>query len=148
MSCHIREGRRMPWKSWAGRLVRRRCSREPSRRPPQIVLPQTWSWGRGYGQPPRRTIAGPGRWGVSKRTISLRGQAKQRGAHKLMANVELLDHGFEPGQPGALEDRRHLMLVKSSTIAVPPFHSAHCFRVSPDPGDSWNSAMRSGRRHR
>ena len=26
--------------------------------------------------------------------------------------------------------------------------SAHCFRVSPDPGESWSTAMGSGRRHR
>ena len=29
-----------------------------------------------------------------------------------------------------------------------PVRSAHCFRVSPDPGESWSTAMGSGRRHR
>ena len=29
-----------------------------------------------------------------------------------------------------------------------PVRSAHCFRVSPDPGESWSTAMGLGRRHR
>ncbi len=83
-------------------------------RPPQIVIPQP------------STNAGPVRRGVSDRTTSLRGLAEQRGAHKPVANggivaEELLDPGFEPGQPGAPGDRRQLLWVKSSGSAVPPF---------------------------
>ncbi len=29
-----------------------------------------------------------------------------------------------------------------------PVYSGHCFRVSPDPGESWSTAMGSERRHR
>ncbi len=109
--------------------------------------------GKGSGQPPRRTNTGPIRRGVSDKTTSLRGQAEQRRAHKSVANggiaaEELSDPGFEPRQPGAPWDRRQLHRETSSSSAVPPFVPAHCFRVSPDPGDSWSTAMGSGRRHR
>ena len=50
--------------------------------------------------------------------------------------------------PGAPGDRRQLTVGSEFKQRGAPVRSAHCFRVSPDPGESWSIAMGSGRRHR
>ena len=75
------------------------------------------------------------------------------GAYKPVAEggivaLELSASGSNRGQPGALGDKRQLTLGLEFKHRGAPVHSAHCFRVSPDHGESWSTAMGSGRRHR
>ncbi len=52
-------------------------------------------------------------------------------------------------QPGAHGDMRsYCGYIYSSSSGVPPFRSAHCIRISSDHGETWSTAMGSGRRHR
>ena len=83
----------------------------------------------------------------------MRGTVAQRGAYKPVAEggivaVELSAPGSNRGQPGAHGDRRQLIVGLEFTQRGAPVRSAHGFRVSPDHGESWSTAMGLGRRHR
>ncbi len=62
--------------------------------------------------------------------------------------LELSASGPNRGQPGAPGDKRQLTMGLEFKQRGAPVRSAHCFRVSPDPGESWSTAMGLGRRHR
>ncbi len=62
--------------------------------------------------------------------------------------LNLYASGPNRGQPGAHGDRRQLTLGLEFKQRGAPARSAHCFRVSPDPGELWSTAMGSERRHR
>ena len=112
--------------------------------------PLVWCRGKGSGLPPRRANAGPVRRGDSNRTTSLPSRV---GAYKPVAEggivaLELSASGPNRGQPGAPGDRRQLTVGLDFKQLGASVRSAHCFRVSPDHGESWSTAMGSGRRHR
>ena len=96
----------------------------------------------------------PGSTGsIRKGLQSCAAQPSRVGAYKPVAEggivaLELSASGPNRGQPGAPGDRRQLTLGLEFKQRGAPVRSAHCFRVSPDPGESWSTAMGSGRRHR
>ena len=69
-------------------------------------------------------------------------------AEGVIVVVELSAPGSNRSPPGAPGDRRQLTMGSEFKQRGAPARSAHCFRVSPDPGESWSTAMGSGRRHR
>ena len=104
----------------------------------------------GYGSCIRTGAQGTGRFGgVTEHDYNTRHECV--GGHlggEQRARGRMRHRGSEPLPPGAHGDRRQLLWVQSSSNGVLPFHSARCFRVSSDPGESWSNAMGSGRRHR
>ena len=96
----------------------------------------------------------PGSTGsIRKGLQSCAAQPSRVGAYKPVAEggivaLELSTSGPNRGQPGAPGDRRQLTMGQEFKQRGSPVRSAHCFRVSPDPGESWSTAMGSGRRHR
>ena len=96
----------------------------------------------------------PGSTGSFRKGLqSCAAQPRRVGAYKPVAEggivaLELSASGSNRGQPGAPGDRRQLTMGLEFKQRGAPVRSAHCFRVSPDPGESWSTAMGSGRRHR
>ena len=96
----------------------------------------------------------PGSTGSFRKGLqSCEAQPSREGAHKPVAEggivaLGLSASGSNRGQPGAPGDKRQLKVGLEFMQRGAPVRSAHCFRVSPDPGESWSTAMGSGRRHR
>jgi hypothetical protein len=122
----------------------------PLERPPRIV------YATGVRGPVSRLgVPTPARFDgeLSKRTTILRGTAKQsgslqasgRGRHR---GVGAFCLGFEPGPTGGAWGQAATASGEEFEQRGAPVRSAHCIRVSPDPGESWSTAMGSGRRHR
>jgi hypothetical protein len=127
-------------------------------RPPQIVVPQTPFLGYG-GLVSRLGVPTPARFDgeFSNRTTILRGTAKQSGSLQASGQslrecgivaLELSSLGSEPGPTGGAWGQAAAASGEEFEQRGAPVRSAHCFRVSPDPGESWSTAMGSGRRHR
>ncbi len=111
----------------------------------------------GSGQPPRRTNAGPVRRGAFEEDYNhaRHSQAEweptsqwPRAASWRWSFLPWFEQWFVPGPTGGAWGQAAAASGEEFEQRGAPVRSAHCFRVSPDPGESWSTAMGSGRRHR
>ena len=104
--------------------------------------------GTGYGLPPRSTNSGPVRRGDSKKTITQGTSALegiQLGGQRDSGRRR--HRGYKPLHRGRLGTGGSCIGQEFKQRGAPD-RSAHYFRASPDPGESWSTAIGSGRRHR
>jgi hypothetical protein len=142
-----REGRRCPGRERRAMAPRPRGLR-PSHGRPHIVIPQPGAGGRGLGS--RLGVPTPARFdGEFRKGLQDKARVRRR-AFSWEDNEPVADGGVVAPNPftgGAWGQAAATSGEEFEQRGV-PVRSAHCFRVSPDPGESWSTAMGSGRRHR
>ena len=135
----------MGWYEEDARTAARACL---FARPPQIVVPQPGAGGRGLvcrlGVPTLARFDGEFRKGLQDKA------RVRRRAFSWEDNEPMADGGVVAPNPSTGGARGQAATASGEDFEQrgAPVRSAHCLKVSPDPGESWSTAMGSGRRHR